>query len=72
MNDAGAAPVDAARAASNLARARWGRTRVNGLIRELGRRHDELGPVQRAQLKFIAELDGDAVDNDNTNDEGDR
>ena len=46
------APSEAARA---LARARWGTTRIDAMIAELGQRRDELGPVQRAELRSLVD-----------------
>ncbi len=47
------ARAERARAASTLARARWGHTRTDRLVRELRDRAGELGPQQRAELRLV-------------------
>jgi hypothetical protein len=52
MNDA---PAERAKAASILARSRWGTSRLDGMIAELHDRADELGPVQMAELRELVD-----------------
>ena len=55
MNDARA---ERARAASTLARARWGTSKLDGMIHELHDRADELGAPQLTELQaIVAEAD---------------
>jgi hypothetical protein len=53
------ARAERAEAASTLARARWGTSKLDGMIHELRDRVAELGPVQMAELR---ELVDDVVD----------
>jgi hypothetical protein len=47
----------ATEAARQLAQARWGSTRVDGLLAELKARADQLGDEQRAELRALVEQD---------------
>lgn len=49
-------------AARQLIRARWGDTRVRGLVHELVERRDELGADLRAELRQL--LDNDDTEGD--------
>jgi hypothetical protein len=61
MNDArtGVARDPASDAARQLAQARWGRTRVHRLARELSDRADELGAEQREELRLALAVTDD-------------
>lgn len=55
MTSADLTPSDAARA---LAAARWGSRRLDGVIRELRERANELGTVQMAELRSLVDEAG--------------
>jgi hypothetical protein len=52
MNDA---PAERAKAASILARSRWGTSKLDKMVTELSERRDELGPVQMAELRELVD-----------------
>jgi hypothetical protein len=62
MNDARA---ERARAASTLARARWGTSKLDGMIHELRDRADQLGPEQVAELRELVATAGSAGTKEN-------
>jgi hypothetical protein len=49
--------AQASEAARSLAAARWGTTKADRLIDEISERRDQLGDIQRARLRELAEED---------------